>query len=198
MKLVLPYCCWFLAAIVVCMSGLQSASGNSVFSWQIHLKIYLNSQTVSVLRWQSVYQYRGLLQRNSDFCCVLDRSSIWRPSVGLFCTVLITWPQTLVISLSCSTWHNDGSCQGVDLESDFQQTSWIWFYFKTRLQEYSEQPGRTFCKTGVLCLVGLGSLARGTHRQMRASPVKSCKDGCQIETQDGWGVARGSGFVQPW
>lgn len=52
------------------------------------------------------------------------------------------------------------------------------------LAEVVASPFLTFHKTAVECFAWLGFLAQGRLRQMGASPVKSCKDGCYTETQN--------------
>lgn len=60
------------SCVLVWVTKNFSASGNSVFSWGIHLKIE-NC-------WQTVVQSRGALQGNTAFCCFLNWSSLWTHS----------------------------------------------------------------------------------------------------------------------
>lgn len=52
------------------------------------------------------------------------------------------------------------------------------------LAEVVASPFLTFPKIAVECFAWLGFLAQGRLKQMGASPVKSCKDGCYTETQN--------------
>lgn len=82
--------------------------------WQLSILLTDTSQNLSqfknsVLCWQSVHWPSGALPGNTALYCCLTGLQ-YRDPLGLFCTVLIMWPQILVLSINCSTWHSGDSC----------------------------------------------------------------------------------------